>query len=142
MAPGDLYILGVVVTALFVAPFSALARVVILSWIVGHCFWIAGLPEPFANIFGQTCVLILGRRRSQCATSLIAWALAIPYILVNLAWIGGQASPVLAWWGVLGIALVQLSLLPWAIRGETLRAVTRAWHETTGSGLFRVGGMA
>jgi hypothetical protein len=139
MEPGDLYVMGIVVTALFVAPFNALARVVVLSWIVAHLFWALGAPEQLANIGGQACVFFLGMRHTAGSTQLLAWILSLPIILVSIAWFGGLIEPEACWMVVLIAAMLQLIMLPWSIAGETFRAVLRAWHDTADEGFFREG---
>jgi len=139
MQPGDIYILAIVATALFVAPFSAIARVVVLSWIVGHLAFMAGIPEPWANLAGQLCVMAIGLRHLRCPMGGVAWALSIILVAVNVIWITGGLPPVQAWWIVLGAAMAQLAALPFTIETDTLRSVYRAWHESTGRGLLREG---
>lgn len=139
MAPGDLYVLAIVVTALFVAPFNAMARVIVLAWIVGHVCFTVGVPEVWANIGGQTCVLVIGARHLRCAPALMAWSLSIPLILVNLLWFVGIVRPDIAWWAILYSALAQLLILPFTITAETREAISRAWYTTSGRGFFRKG---
>lgn len=138
MQPGELYMLAVVVTALFVAPFNGMARVVVLAWLVTHVFYSTGLPEVWANILGQAAILLIGWRHMRCAPTILAWGLSIPLLLVNALWLVGVAAGNVAWWVILWTALVQLMALPFAISNEALRAVTRAWNDTSGRGLFRV----
>lgn len=139
MEPGDLYVLAIVVTALFVAPFNAMARIVVLSWIVAHVAFIAGLPEPVANLAGQSWVALAGRRHLNCAPSCVAWGFSLVLVTVNGFWAANCVDPAAAWWIVLTIAFLQLMTLPFAIEASTLKAVTRAWYESTGRGLFRTG---
>lgn len=136
MQPGDLYILGIVISALFVAPFSAIARVVVLSWIVGHLAFMAGLPEAWANLAGQLCVVTVGLRHLRDGMGGAAWALSIPLIALNTLWLSGGMQPNDAWWSVLVCAMIQLAVLPFTIEKDTMRAVYRAWHESTGRGLL------
>lgn len=137
MQPGEYYIMGIVITALFVAPFSALARVVVLSWLIARGMWMAGLPEQIANIGGQGSVFLLGMRRIDGNAQLFAWFLSLPIVLVSIAWFGGLIDPVACWWSILALAMVQLVALPWAIAGETYHAVLKAWRETVDEGFFR-----
>lgn len=139
MQPGDFYQLAIVATALFVAPFNAMARVVVLSWIVAHVGFVAGLSEPLANLAGQLWVAVQGRRHLRCLSSGAAWGCSILLIAVNGFWLAGAIEPPPAWWTVLTVAFLQLTALPFAIDTATLKAVTRAWYESTGRGLFRAG---
>lgn len=137
MQPGDIYILAITLTALVVAPFNGLARVIVLSWLVGHVAWISGMPEPWANLLGQFCVMTLGAKHNGDHFAFIAWLMSIPLIIVNVVWLLGAVEPALAWRIVLVLAGAQLLVLPLAINMSTLRAVTRAWHDNADGGLFR-----
>lgn len=138
MQPGELYMLAVVVTALFVAPFNGMARVVVLAWLISHVFYSTGLPEVWANVAGQLAVLAVGARHMRCAPTVLAWVLSLPLLLINALWLIGAVAGATAWWLILWIALVQLMALPFAIGSEAVKAVTHAWNETSGRGLFRV----
>jgi hypothetical protein len=137
MGPGDAYVLALVVTALLVAPFNAMARIVVMSWIVAHIGFLFGTPEIWANLFGQSCVLALGWRHLRCSASIAVWLMSFGMVAVNFAWLGGRLHPEAAWWAILIIALSQLLILPFAVERNTQQAVVRAWHETTGRGMFR-----
>lgn len=139
MAPGDCYVLAVVVTALFVAPFNGLARVVVLAWIAGHILFQLGIPEVVVNIAGQTCVLILGWAYRHTAANLQAWLLSVPLLLINISCAAGWITPWVAWWTVLLVATMQLLVLSMAIDGNTVEAIMRIWRENGGRGMFRIG---
>lgn len=139
MQPGDLYVLGIVVTALFVAPFNGLARVIVLAWIVTHVSFMFGAPELVANITGQLGVLILGRAHRRSVADKAAWGLSIVLLGINLAGAGGVITPWVTWWAVLLVATEQLLVVSMAIDGSTAHAVTRVWRESGGRGMFRVG---
>lgn len=136
---GDLYTLAIVATALFVAPFNAMARIIVLAWIVAHVGFLAGLPEPWANLGGHLAVAIMGRRHLNSYPGIFVWSLALFLVVVDLSLFGGVVQPVPAWWTVLGVSFLQLMILPMAIEVGTLTAVTRAWYESTGRGLFITG---
>jgi len=138
MPPGELYQLAIVVTALFVAPFNALARVVVLAWIAGHVCFALGVPELTANIAGQACVLILGKRHLRDAASLHAWLLSAPLLAINLCWAVGVISPWVGWWTVLIVATVQLVTLSLAVDSRIVHEVMSTWRENGGRGMFRV----
>src|ERR1044072_9362279 len=137
MEPGEYYIVAIVVTALFVAPFCALARIVVLSWIIAHLAWMLGLPEPIANIGGQGSVFFLGLRRNEKNPELLAWALSLPIILISVSWQARLLNPVTCWWTILIIAMLQIAALPWAVSGAGYHAVLHAWRDAVDEGFFR-----
>lgn len=137
MGPGDIYILLIVVTALAVAPFSALARIVVLAWIVAHVAWIMGVPEGWANLAGHLIVMALAARHLRCVASAVVWGLSVVLVVIDAAHLMGRIDNGHAWWAVLSIALVQLVALPFAIDRETLTGVAKVWHRGQGGGLLR-----
>ena len=139
MEPGAIYMLALVGTALFVAPFNTIARVIVLGWMIGHVGWMLGMAEPWANILGQSCVLFAGIRHVRRWPCVTAWGLSLPLILFNIAWLSGFSEPWAAWWAVFWMASVQLAVLPLGITPTEIRSVLRAWRETTGRGIFRMG---
>lgn len=139
MQPGDYYELAIVVTALFVAPFNGLARVVVLAWIVGHVSFMLGLPERTANIAGQVCVLALGKAHLHGAADVQAWIFSAVLIVINIGCCIGFITPWITWWTVLLVAMAQLLVLSMAVNVATARAVMRAWRENGGRGMFRIG---
>lgn len=137
MGAVDAYILLIVVTALTVAPFSALARIVVLAWIVGHIAWLGGLPEPWANLGGQLTVFVLGRRHLHGGANTVAWGISLVLIVVNGVWILGRIDPGVAWLLVAYTAMAQLFVLPFGIDREMLTGVAKVWHHGQGGGLLR-----
>ena len=129
--------LAIVLTALFVAPFNGLARVIILAWAAGHAAYILGAPEACANLLGQSFVLIVGGRHLRCVVCLFAWALSVTLVAVNIAWCAEILSPALCWWTVLCVAMVQLLVLPLALDRGIMGQVVEIWRDHTGHGLFR-----
>lgn len=139
MQPGDLYVLGIVVTALFVAPFNGLARVIVLAWIVTHVGFMFGAPERAANIAGQIGVLILGKTHRRSVADKVAWALSIVLLGFNIGGAAGIITPWVTWWAVLLIAIEQLMIMSMAVDGSVAHAVTRVWRESGSRGMFRMG---
>lgn len=139
MQPGDLYVLGIVVTALFVAPFNGLARVIVLAWIMTHVSFLFGAPERAVNITGQLGVVILGKAHLRSAADKSAWALSVVLLGINIVGAAGVITPWVTWWAVLLVATEQLLIVSMAIDGWTAHAVTRVWRESGGRGMFRMG---
>lgn len=137
MEPGDIYILTIVVTALVVAPFNALARIIVLAWIVAHLGYVTGMPEAWANLAGHLTVFALGMRQLHSAPAIMTWALSIPLVVVDTCLLSGFMSPFHAWWAVLGLALAQLALLPFATDRETQMGVAKVWHRGRDGGFLR-----
>lgn len=111
MGPGHLYYLGIILTGLFVAPFSPLARVIVLSWLAGEfAFWL-GVPFHWVNLFQHLTAFIIGSRYLRNEWCIAAWVMFMPMLACDaLALI--QEQEILAWWGLLCTALAQLIFLP------------------------------
>ncbi|RSY89620.1 hypothetical protein DAH66_02905 [Sphingomonas koreensis] len=111
MGPGHLYYLGIILTGLFVAPFSPLARVIVLSWLAGEfVFWL-GAPFHWVNLLQHLAAFIIGSRYLRNEWCMVAWVMFMPMLACDaLALIREQE--VLAWWGLLCTALAQLVFLP------------------------------
>ncbi|MFL9842716.1 hypothetical protein ABS767_17225 [Sphingomonas sp. ST-64] len=111
MGPGHLYYLGILLTGLFIAPFSPLARVIVASWLLGeYAFWL-GIPANWVNLAQHLAAFIVGSRYLRNEWCLLAWVMFLPMLACDaLALI--QEFEVLAWWGLLCTALAQLVFLP------------------------------
>lgn len=139
MNPGDLYVIAIVVTALFVAPFNAMARIVVLAWIVAHVGFTLGVSEIAANIGGQACVLVLGWRYRFDPANGQAWALSVPLLAVNLACAYGLINSWVNWWTVLVVAMAQLMILCLSVDANVTHQIMRVWRKNGGRGMFRTG---
>jgi len=121
MGPGHLYYLGIILTGLFVAPFSPLARVIVLSWLVGEFAWWLGAPHYWVNLFQHLAAFIIGSRYLRNEWCMAAWVMFVPMLACDaLALIREQE--VFAWWGLLCTALAQLALLPPGMNLGTARS--------------------
>lgn len=111
MGPGHLYYLGIILTGLFVAPFSPLARVIVASWLAGEFgFWL-GAPFHWINLLQHLAAFVIGSRYLRNEWCIAAWVMFMPMLACDaLALI--QEQEVLAWWGLLCTALAQLVFLP------------------------------
>ena len=119
MGPGHLYYLGILLTGLFVAPFSPLARVIVLTWLAGEFTWWLGVPHYWVNLFQHLAAFIIGSRYLRNEWCIAAWVMFMPMLACDaLALI--QEQEVFAWSGLLCTALAQLVLLP---LGMNLRAI-------------------
>ncbi|MCW4460306.1 hypothetical protein OK349_01185 [Sphingomonas sp. BT-65] len=111
MGPGHLYYIGILLTGLFVAPFSPLARVIVLSWLAGEFAWWLGMPMPWVNLAQHLAAFVIGSRYLRNEWCLAAWVMFVPMLACDaLSLI--QEQEVMAWWGLLCTALAQLVLLP------------------------------
>ncbi|MEG3179823.1 hypothetical protein [Sphingomonas sp. LT1P40] len=111
MGPGHLYYLGILLTALFVAPFSPLARVIVLSWLAGEFGYWLGAPLHWVNLAQHLTAFVIGSRYLRNEWCIAAWVMFMPMLACDaLALI--QEQEVLAWWGLLCTALAQLVFLP------------------------------
>lgn len=111
MGPGHLYYIGILLTGLFVAPFSPLARVIVLSWLAGEFAYWLGMPMPWVNLCQHLAAFIVGSRYLRNEWCLAAWVMFVPMLACDaLSLI--QEQEIMAWWGLLCTALAQLVLLP------------------------------
>ena len=111
MGPGHLYYLGILLTGLFVAPFSPLARVIVLSWLAGEFAWWFGAPHYWVNLVQHLVALVIGSRYLRSKWCIAAWVMFMPMLACDaLALL--REYEVFAWWGLLCTALAQLVLLP------------------------------
>lgn len=123
MGPGHLYYIGILLTGLFVAPFSPLARVIVLSWLAGEFAYWLGVPMPWVNLAQHLTAFVIGSRYLRNEWCLAAWVMFVPMLACDaLSLI--QEQEIMAWWGLLCTALAQLVLLPmgmdaWRV-GDTL----------------------
>jgi hypothetical protein len=111
IGPGHLYYVGILLTGLFVAPFSPLARVIVLSWLAGEfAFWF-GAPFYWVNLVQHLTAFVIGSRYLRNDWCIVAWVMFVPMLACDaLALIREQE--VLAWWGLLFTALAQTIFLP------------------------------
>lgn len=111
MGPGHLYYLGIILTGLFVAPFSPLARVIVASWLAGEFAFSLGVPFHWVNLLQHLAAFVIGSRYLRNEWCIAAWVMFMPMLACDaLALI--QEQEVLAWWGLLCTALAQLVFLP------------------------------
>jgi len=130
MAPGEAYFLLLGATALFVAPFHALARIIVGAWVAGHYLFLAGATEPLANLLQHAAVLVLGIRRLRTPSCLYAWLLGVFLLCADGLWLTGWIAPAEAWWSVLALATAQLACLPFGIDTAQRRATIATWQTT------------
>lgn len=136
MQPGEIYQLAIVLAALFVAPFNAMARVVILAWFAGRGLWTAGMSEPLADFLAELLILWFGRHCQTRGAARAAWLLSVPLAATNLAWALGWLHVFVAWWVILITATVRLAILPFAIERESVANTVRSVHEALDRILF------
>lgn len=111
VGPGHLYYLGIVLTGLFVAPFSPLARVIVASWLAGEFGYWLGMPLHWVNLLQHLAAFVIGSRYLRNEWCIAAWVMFMPMLACDaLALIREQE--ILAWWGLLCTALAQLVFLP------------------------------
>lgn len=127
VGPGDFYILAIVVTALFVAPFNGLARIIVFGWMAGHVAFTLGLPEETVNLAQHGMCVVLGLRYTRPRANLVSWALFAPLLAVDLVRFGSESHDVASWWMVLGLAGLQIALLPIGMNRKEALAHWREW---------------
>lgn len=115
MQPGDVYILAIVLTALFVAPFNGLARVIVLSWIAGHVAWTLGAKEELVNMIQHGAAAVLSIRYTRRSANLLAWTLFAPMLAIDLVRLSAENTTGVPWWLILSIALIQAGFLPFGM---------------------------
>lgn len=111
VGPGHLYYIGILLTGLFITPFSPLARVIVLSWLAGEFAWWFGMPLGLVNLFQHLAAFVIGSRYLRNEWCIAAWVMFLPMLTCDaLSLIREQE--VFAWWALLCTALAQLVLLP------------------------------
>lgn len=142
MGPGHLYYIGILLTGLFIAPFSPLARVIVLSWLAGEFAWWFGMPLTWVNLLQHLAAFIIGSRYLRNEWCIAAWVMFLPMLTCDaLALI--QEQEVFAWWALLCTALAQLVLLPLGMNfdqaGATLRQGPRGYGDARRRDFLRIG---
>jgi hypothetical protein len=124
MGAGDAYIAAIVVTMFVVAPFNALARVIVASWTVGHIAYRLGVPELEVNAVQHMAAFVIGSRFLRGSSCLFAYALLVPMLAIDGLRLMDALPPAEGWWWTLSLALVQLSILPFGIDRKQASALT------------------
>jgi hypothetical protein len=127
--PGDIYVMLLVLTAVFVAPFSRLAFVVVVAWTIGHFAFIAGAHEHWVNLLQHLGAAAFGMRYARQTAYAFAWALFAPLVTIDLIVLFAGYDPDHGWWLVLGLATLQLFAMPFGIDRGRARALFKAWKE-------------
>lgn len=129
MLPGDIYVMLLVLTAVFVAPFSRLAFVIVVAWTIGHFAFLAGVPEGWVNLLQHVGAAAAGMRCARQTACVFAWALFAPMVTIDLIVLFAGYDPEHGWWLVLGLATLQLIAMPFGIDIGRARALFKAWKE-------------
>lgn len=134
MGPGHLYYLGILLTGLFVAPFSPLARTIVFSWLAGEVIFWLGAPFHWVNLAQHLTAFVIGSRYLRNEWCIAAWVMFLPMLACDaLALIREQE--VLAWWGLLCTALAQLVFLPLGMEpGRVAPVLPEAWTRQVKAG--------
>ncbi len=111
MGPGHLYYIGILLIGLFVAPFSPLARVIVLTWLAGEFAYWFGAPLPWVNLVQHLIAFVIGSRYLRTEWCILSWVMFAPMLACDALALIGEFQ-VLAWWGLLCTALAQLVFLP------------------------------
>jgi hypothetical protein len=123
MQPGEVYILAVVATALLVAPFNALARVIVLAWCGSHLAFLEGVDELQINLVGHIAGLLIGARYLRTSACILAYGLFVPMIAADVLRLISANHDEFLWWVVLISAGMQLLALPFGIEWAQVRAL-------------------
>jgi hypothetical protein len=142
MQPGEVYVLAIFATAVLVAPFNALARVIVLVWCGSHLAFLEGVDELQINLVGHMAGLLIGARYLRTSACILAYGLFVPLIAVDALRLSGAGDAVTMWWAVLLTAFAQLSFLPFGIEWAQVRALRergiKGWLEGMPSDYLRV----
>lgn len=130
MQPGDFYVVLVVCTAVFVAPFCRLASVIVAAWVIGHFTYLSGLDEHWINLVQHLSAAAIGMRFARSSACALAWALFAPLVTIDLIVLFADFDPNIGWWWVLGLATLQLLVMPFGVDWTRARALFTFWKET------------
>ncbi len=129
MQPGDVYAILTVCTAVFVAPFSRLAFVIIVAWAVGHFAYFAGLYEHLINLTQHLAAAAFGMRFARSSACVLSWSLFAPLVTIDLIVLFSNFDPITGWWWVLGLSTLQLLVMPFGVDWTRARTLFRFWKE-------------
>jgi len=124
-------------TALFVAPFNGLARLVVTAWLCARLLWTVGLSEPLANVAEHMAILAIGYGRAKGVCSVGAWMMSAFIIVFSGMWASGKLAGEAGWWFVLIFAFAQLAFLGLSTDRETARRVLEIWKEEAGQKMMQ-----
>jgi hypothetical protein len=123
MQPGEVYVLAIVATAVLVAPFNALARVIVLVWCGSHLAFLAGAPEVKVNLIGHLIGFLVGACYLRTDACLFALGWFVPMIAADVLRLIPANYDEILWWVVLISAGLQLLFLPFGIEWAQVKAL-------------------
>lgn len=123
--PGEVYFAGIIATTLLVAPFNALARVIVLTWFAGHLAYQAGVDELSINVTAHLAGLMIGARYLRSEACVTAFALYLPLLAIDLLRCVTTGHAETLWWAVLTTAFGQLIILPLGIEWAQVAALRK-----------------
>lgn len=123
MGFGDLYTAALILTVFLVAPFNALARVIVVTWGMGEIAYRLGVPELQVNLVQHLAGLLIGVRYLRTFSCVAAYVLFGSLVVVDCIRIMSPEFGAIGWWTVLLLALLQLLVLPFGIEWRQVAAL-------------------
>jgi hypothetical protein len=143
MGFGDLYTAALILTVFLVAPFNALARVIVVTWGMGEIAYRLGVPELQVNLVQHLAGLIVGARYLRTTACAMAYVIFASLFVVDAFRLIGPGLGEFGWWTVLSLALLQLAFLPFGIEWKQVQALRagglRAYWAARPTEYLRVG---